>query len=971
VTIASVVMLTLSAALAVAAPIQTTSAADLHGRVVFNDLGVPGATVTATARERVVITTSDESGDFHFTNLDPGAWLVRIEMRGFTTVTRPVTLPYSGAPLIAALTLRPFAEIAGSVAREPVREAVLPLAANLPEEDLPEIVTGSSINGAASPFAQPRAFGNNRPKRPSLYNGAITALTGNSTWNARPYSFSGAAAPEPSYSDLQLGAAMGGPLRIPWVLKYGPQTFASFQHGVTHSAETRSALMPIAAERRGDFTQRASPIRDPLTGAAFPDNVIPADRIVPQARSLLRYYPLPNVADANGTSGANYQAPVVTATTQDTLQVAMNGSIARRDALAATLAFQHTSADSAGLFGFLDTNRQSSLTANASWNRRVSPRLSWRVRYQFTRAATNVDPFFANRINVSAEAGITGNEQSPENWGPPTLAFPDLAGLTDANHQQTVKMAHGGGGDVSIRRGLHTVTVGGDLRRNRFDMHSQPDPRGTLTFTGAFTGQAFADFLIGLPAASALAYSDASTRLRGAAYDAYFSDDWRATATLTLNLGVRWEYESPYTEAGDRLVNLGVAPGFAAITPVTASDANRSLIAPDRRGIQPRLSASWRPSLGSSLVVRAGYGIYRNLGVYDSIALLLAQQPPFSRTFSIQNSVTTPLTLANPFPASVPGTTNTFGLDPGFRSALAHAWQVSAQRELPGSMTVTAAYLGTAGRRLMQAFLPNTYPAGAIDPCPACPSGFAYVTSTGDSIRHAAQFTLRRRLHNGLTATAQYTRSRSLDDAATFSNRGITVQSLSIAQDWLNLEAERGPSSFDQPHLLSVQVQYTTGMGIAGGTLQEGRRAALFKDWTIAAQLSTGSGLPFTPIAFTSVAGTGVVGVRPSLTGASTESPASGIYGNPAAYATAAPGQWGDAGRNSIRGPAQFALDASVTRAIPLPGRFGLEWRLSATNLLNRVTFATIDTIVSSPQFGLPTRANPMRALQMSLRVRF
>ena len=967
-TIASVVTLTLSAALAMTVPAQTTPTADLHGRVLFTGLPVPGATITARARDRSLTATSDDAGDFHFTNLDAGAWVVGVEMRGFVPVTQTVTVPSDGSPLMLTLTLRPFADIVGSSGRE--RPAVTPPLpdAPVPEDDLPGIVTGSSINGAASPFAQPRAFGNNRPKRPSLYNGAITAVTGDSSWNARPYSFTGAAGAVPSYSDLQLGIAVGGPLRIPWLVKYGPQTFVSFQHGVTHSADTRSALMPTADERSGDFSATPTSIVDPLTGLAFAGNVIPAARIVPQARSLLQYYPLPNVANADGP---NYQAPVVTATTQDHLQAAVNGSVARRNTVAATLAFQRAAADSAGLFGFLDTNRQSSVTATASWNRRVSPRLSWRLRYQFTRAATDVVPFFANRTNVSGDAGIAGNNQSPENWGPPALAFPDLTGLSDANSQHSVKTAYGGGGDLSIRRGLHTYTIGGDLRRNRFDMHSQPDPRGTLTFTGALTGDALADFLLGVPAASALAYSDTSTRLRGSAYDAYVSDDWRVYSTLTLNLGVRWEYESPYTEAADRLVNLAVAPGFSAIAPVTAGKSNRSSIEPDRRGIQPRLSASWRPSLGSSLVIRAGYGVYRNLGVYDSVALLLAQQPPFSRTFSIQNSPSTPLTLANPFPSSLPGASNTFGIDPAFLSASAHTWQVSAQRELPGSMTVTTAYLGTAGRRLMQAFLPNTYPAGAIDPCPACPTGFVYVTSSGDSIRHAAQFTWRRRLHSGLTATAQYTLSRSTDDAATFNNRGITVQSLSIAQDWLNLGAERGPSSFDQPHLLSVQVQYTSGMGVAGGTLNEGRWSALLKDWTIAAQLTAGSGLPFTPIAFTSVAGTGVVGVRPSLSGASTAPSAPGAYANPAAYVTAKPGTWGDAGRNSIRGPAQFALDASVARAVPLHGRYGLECRLAATNVLNRITFATLDTIVSSPQFGLPTRANPMRALQLSLRLRF
>ena len=128
-------------------------------------------------------------------------------------MTRTVTLPYIGSPLIVPLSLRPFAEIAGSVPREPVPPAMPPLNAAAPE-DLPDIVTGSSINGAASLFAQPRAFGNNRPKRPSVYNGAFTMLTGNSAWNARPFSFSGSAAPVPSYSDLALGLAAGGPLRF-------------------------------------------------------------------------------------------------------------------------------------------------------------------------------------------------------------------------------------------------------------------------------------------------------------------------------------------------------------------------------------------------------------------------------------------------------------------------------------------------------------------------------------------------------------------------------------------------------------------------------------------------------------------------------------------------------------------------------------------------------------------------------------
>jgi hypothetical protein len=369
-------------------------------------------------------------------------------------------------------------------------------------------------------------------------------------------------------------------------------------------------------------------------------------------------------------------------------------------------------------------------------------------------------------------------------------------------------------------------------------------------------------------------------------------------------------------------------------------------------------------------VIRGSYGLYRSLGVYEPLARLLAQQPPFSKSFSVQNSLQAPLTLANPFPDSVPAA-STFAVDPDFRAAFAHTWQAVAQRDLPGSLTVIASYDGSRGTHLMQAFLPNTYPTGAVSPCPSCPAGFVYVTSNGESLRNAAQLILRRRLHNGLTASVQYTLSKSTDDAATFTGRTIAPGSLGIAQDWLDLGAEYGPSSFDQRHLVAVQFQYTTGVGVGGGTLVEGVRGALFKDWTITSQLASGSGLPLTPVSFITVTGTGTVGVRPALTRKPIAPASADSYANPEAFTTPASGVWGDAGRNSIRGPAPFSLDASVSRVFRLGSRVSLEWRVAATNVLNRVTFAGINTVVTSPQFGFPTRANPMRQLRTTFRVRF
>jgi len=120
--------------------------------------------------------------------------------------------------------------------------------------------------------------------------------------------------------------------------------------------------------------------------------------------------------------------------------------------------------------------------------------------------------------------------------------------------------------------------------------------------------------------------------------------------------------------------------------------------------------------------IRAGYGVYRNTSVYQSIEMLLAQQPPLSKSLSVESTAANPLTLANGFVSPPNATTNTFAVDPDFRVGYAHNWQALLQRDLPASLTMTVTYLGTKGSHLMQESLPNTYPAGAVNPCPACPS---------------------------------------------------------------------------------------------------------------------------------------------------------------------------------------------------------------------------------------------------------
>jgi hypothetical protein len=393
------------------------------------------------------------------------------------------------------------------------------------------------------------------------------------------------------------------------------------------------------------------------------------------------------------------------------------------------------------------------------------------------------------------------------------------------------------------------------------------------------------------------------------------------------------------------------------------------------------------------VVVRAGYGIYHDTSVYLAPALQLAQQAPLSTSLNIQNSAACPLTLAAGFVECSSGNQDNNAVDPNFRVGYAQTWNLAVQRDLPFALQMTATYLGVKGTHGVQEFLPNTYPIGAVTPCPACPLDFEYRTSGGNSTRQSGQFQLRRRLKNGFTASALYTWSKSIDNDAALGGQGhvgaasqgqaasdaaqTASPSLAIAQNWLNLRAERSLSAFDQRQLLNLQVQYTTGQGAGGGTLMTGWRGRLFKEWTVLTQMSFGTGMPETPIYLAATPGTGFTGtIRPSLTGASIYAANNGATSNEphlnsAAYSSPAPGQWGTAGRDSILGPGQFSLDSSLERTFRPATKYNLTLRIDSTNTLNHAVFSGWFTTVNSQQFGLPASANPMRSLQTTIRLRF
>lgn len=1021
-----------------------------QGQVSFNGFAVPGATVTATLDDKKFVSVTDEQGVFTFPDITNGTWTLQVEMSGFVTMkdqvviggNTPVAPPWelkmlplddmkaevSTAP--PPNTTPPPAKsedaktaAANGTSKTPAKvDATKPVAKNgapapaatpgqtappataAPPAEEPDqraadgfLINGSVNNGAASPFAQMAAFGNSRAGGRSLYNGGIGMQLDNSALDASPYALSGHAVAKTAFNRITGLATFGGPIKIPHIIRNGPTFVINYQWTRNNNDSISQGLVPTSAERTGDLSAIPTPIFNPLTNTPFFNNQIP---VSPQAAALLNLYPQANIV---GNPQFNYQAPINSNQHQDAMQTRLSKSVGRKDSLSGTFAFQSVRSNSPNLFGFNDTTDSLGLNLTTTWSHNFSPRWHQTINYRFSRQAIQLIPNFENVTNISGAAGITGNNQDPTNWGPPTLGFSSISGLSDGQSSHNRTQTQQVGYNMLWNHRNHSVQFGGDIIRKEVNLLSQQDPRGTFIFTGAATqqivggnpvqgtGSDLADFLLGVPDTSSIAFGNADKYFRQTIYDAFIDDDWRVTPQLSVHVGARWDYGSPMTELFGRLVNLDVAGNFTGVAPVLANNPTgplthqpypNSLIRPDKHGLQPRLGLSWRPISGSSVLVKAGYSINFDTSEYQSIATAMAQQSPLSKSLQVQNSAACPLTLANGFNNCPATTANTFAVDPNFRVDYVQLWQLSVQRDLPWSMQLTATYLGNKGTRGAQEFLPNTNAPGAANPCPTCPVGFAFLTSNGNSTRESGTLQLRRRLRAGFTSTLQYTYSKSIDDDSSVGSTGISggTGCPVCAQNWQNLGGQRGLSNFDQRHLVNFSWQYTTGMGLGGRTLMNGWKGRVYKEWTFVNSITYGTGLPQTAFINEEIPGTGFTGIlRPNTTGASVNNAPIGAFVNLGAFALPAAGQFGNAARNSITGPAQFSLNATLARSFHLKDRYSLSVEFDANNLLNHATYTSWFTNISAlgvdptfnPLFGTAAGVNQMRTIKTIARLRF
>jgi Carboxypeptidase regulatory-like domain len=839
------------------------------------------------------------------------------------------------------------------------------------------------------------SFGNARRDRRMQINGNASFTLDNSAWDARSFSLNGQDTAKPSYAKARASMMIGGPLKIPHLLDGRRGTFTfNYQLGRTRNGTTQTQSFPTMLERSGDFSQSIGSqgpvsIFDPTTGAPFPGNKIPTNLFANNktVQGLLSYYP---VIDPSITiSKYDYQAPIVTAQNSDNINTRLSQTINSKNSINGGLGYMGSNNTNPNIFGFVDTGTARNLNANINWRHNFTSRVINNLRYTFSRSRNLSSPFFANKTDVASILGITGTSTNPRNWGPPSLSFTNYGGLSDGSSSLTRNQTSSAGDSVIWVKGVHNMTFGVDYRRQQFNRASDSNGRGSFVFTGLTTanlvngvaatgtGYDFADFLLGLPDTSNIRYSKfGDLYFRSSYWDAYVNDDWRLSTKLTLNGGFRWDYATPINELYNHMVNLDVAPGFAAIAQVQpgqngpySGSVPNTLVRPDRNNFSPRLGWAFRPGTKRNIVIRGGFGMYYNSAVYNTIANNMAQQPPFATTLSVATSAATPLTLNNGFiaPAGSNGITNTYAIDPNYRTGYAWIWQMAVQSDLGRNLVGTITYNGTKGTRLDQLIIPNSAPSGAK--ASGLPAGYQYEMSNGNSIYNGVSAQIQRRFRNGISANAIYTYSKSIDNVGTAGAIGTP------AQDFTNTSAERAVSATSRTHVANFNWQYSTGVGRGGGTLIQGWKGAVLKDWTFTNAISVGSGLPLTPTAGgirSTTTGTGITGAnRASATGLPANDAPAGEPFNFAAFVLPTPGFYGNAGRDTIIGPNQFSLNASLGRVFRVGERHNIDLRFDANNALNHVVFRSFNTTIGSNTLGLLSGPGSMRSMTATLRFRW
>ena len=765
------------------------------------------------------------------------------------------------------------------------------------------------------------------------FSGSLFEFFRHRTLDARNF-FDDLDQPEPHFQRDQAGGSLGGPLR-----QNRTFFFANYEGTRIRRAFTRLATVPPTAWINGDFSSLLTGVIDPATGLdtgqlidprtglPVPGNRIPLALQDPAGRVIAGYYPAPDDPNAMGPSTATVSPAGRSDVHNFTIKVDENlgpghqlfGRYSLWDEDRVNPFDPLVDPTNVPGFGSLTRNRGQSLAIG--WTKTIGSRAINDFRFGFNRLRAGIFQESLGR-DVAGELGIQGLLTDPLAVGRPGV----ILGITDAlleptntpqeRRDNTFQLTN----NFSWQRGRHSFKAGGDLRHFQDDFRLDIIARGLFIFAG-LSGNPVADLLMGTPVVALRQNPETTSarRWRTTSYNAYVQDDWRVFDDLTLNLGMRYEFNQPPRETQDlaSIPDLGNPDG--GFLEVGRNGIPRAGFSADKNNFAPRIGAAWQPGGSTSTVIRSGYGIY-----YDASILNHANGQGMNPPFFNLDIAPGPGPLRDFFRAGIEPLPFVIGVDPDHtRDAYYHQWSVDVQREVWPDLVLDVGYYGSTGRNLLRRIdLNQGLPGGP----PFFNPNFGPMeigSASASSDYHSVQVGVERRFRNGLMVHSSYTWSRSRDDSsALFGSDALAGGG--APQNSSDPGADRGPSDFDTPHRYVLSWVWELPFGPGERFLDSSNAlSTLFGNWAFAGIAAFQSGRPFSVyysgdnFSGTNNGPNGGVGLdRPNLIGDPTlANPRPDRWFNVDAFEPPN-NAFGNAGRNILRGDGLNNVDLALYRGL-------------------------------------------------------
>ncbi len=774
----------------------------------------------------------------------------------------------------------------------------------------------------------------------------------------------------PSLRRNQFGGILGGPIKRDRIF-----FFVDYEGERLAQALTQTTTTPTAAQRQGIFT---STIIDPTTNQPFPNNTIPANRISPISSLILSdYYAQPNIA---GATVNNYTSIFNETENDNQFTARVDLKLTDKDTIYGRVSHSIVNRFTPSVFNQFGNATNITPTNVTIDNVYVfSPQQINEFRVGFNRpigSAYNSQVFGKDLITPSGIQDIVP-VSSPQYIGFPAVSISGYAtvGLNYYSPVADFPSFFDFLDDHTYIKGNHTIKAGVEIK----DMHQYNQTgygiNGDLAFSPTFTGNALSDFLLGMPSSTEKGVGTSREYLLSTGQYYYVMDDWKLKNNLTLNLGVRYEYNPPWVEKENRLADVSIAAN-GTLTPLVAgvNGVRRSIIKPDKTNVGPRFGFVYQPFGRNDLVVRGGYGIFYSQNI-TNVPFWLRLNPPYFSTVQVTNSVGSPpvATLQSPFPSNSGVVSGyEYYVDPGLPVGYIQQWSLNIEKQISQDIGVELGYVGTKGTKqtiggiaVNQANLgPGPIQARRPDP------NYGQLTgdvSTGMSNYNGVQVKLEKRMHNGVSVLLGYTFSKSLDN-------GSSVQG-PAPQNSYNLPAEYGRSTFDI-HSAFVG-SYVWNLPFGGGQrwlTSPGVVNRIVSGWSLTGIVTAQTGFPFTVGLSGNISSSGVGTDRPNRIGKGTVPSSQRTvfhWLDSTAFALPGPYTFGNSGRDILSGPGLVTWDQGIMKDVPTFEGQRIQLRFEAFNSLNHPNFSNPASSWNLSTFGVISTAADPRILQFAMKYVF